>query len=591
MAEKDDLGFIPDEQDDLGFIPDESPATAPAPKQKTLLAAKVIPKPETVKSAGKSTIETLRDLLAGAAQGGTASFADEMFGGLMAGASKLGLGDAAQAQANAEAIAAMSNRRFPNAPVEVPSLYETARDVSREEFAAAEQRSPTAFTAGQISGGLASALAPIGVVGGATSTLGKIGTTAGLGALSAGVEELGSQKELTAQTPIDVANAATVGLLAGGTLGAAGQVLGKGVSALGKTEIGQDISKAFTAGRDGLPIVGKEAVMGAEQNLVDLASKFRQESQAFTKKASDVKKTILKGLEQKGVKQDLTPMVRSINTALQNDKTISTEAKQRLTEFLTEIQKKQNYSPLEVETLFNQIRALEQDFTLGPGRGIVRQLRAGVTGLQDQLSSKIRPLNKLIVENDQLTEALTRQEILGNSMDAADLTRLNERVGKMLGQVGEKGEPTRILDQVINQGLKTDAGRNIRPLSQVNPKFAKSFEKDVTKAAEALNLAKKASKPVSILSPGSSAETAAIRASNVLGKITPEGSSVAATAAKTVTVNPEFVAQRARSMGMNSLADKLDSIAQMPETQRNQAVFSLMQQPSFRKLFTPKEEE
>lgn len=601
MVDNDDLGFVPDEQDDLGFVAEETSATLPT--EKTLLAAKAIPSIDTVTGAGSSALNTLSDLLAGVVQGGAASFGDELLGGTMAVASDLGLGDAAQSQANAEAIAKLSNERAlanaqrlnkpmtPDMQVEVPSLYETARDVSREGFAAAEQRSPISFTAGQVSGGLLSALAPIGAAGAATSTLGKIGTTAAIGAAGAGLEELGSQQELTMDTPIDVVNAATIGGVAGGTLGALGQAAGKGVKSLGKTELGRDLSKAFTAGRDGLPIVGKEAVMGAEQNLVDLAGKFRQESQSFTKKASEIKKTILKGLDEKGVKQDLTSMVREINTSLQNDKTISTEAKQRLGDFLTEIQTKQNYSPLEVEALFNQIRALEQDFTLGPGRGIVRQLRAGVTNLQDELSSKIRPLNKLIVENDQLTEALTRQEILGNSMDAADLTRLNERVGKMLGQVGEKGESTRVLDQVINKGLKTDSGQTIRPLTQVNPKFAKPFEANVTQAAENLNLAKKASKPVSVLSPGASTETLAIRGANLLGEIVPKDGSTAATAAKVVTANPKFVADRARKMGMNGIADKLDQIALLPDAERNQKVFSLMQQPSFRKLFTPEDEK
>jgi len=60
-----------------------------------------------------------------------------------------------------------------------------------------------------------------------------------------------------------------------------------------------------------------------------------------------------------------------------------------------------------------------------------------------------------------------------------------------------------------------------------------------------------------------------------------------ASVGKEIEKNPSSISSKARELGMNSLADKLDEMSQLPEEQKSQRMFLLMQTPSFRKLINP----
>lgn len=140
-------------------------------------------------------VSMLESGVRGAAQGATLGFADELTGALESAAGSLGL---------------------------VPDkTYEQARDEARAAYQAAEQANPGTYLAGNIAGGIGSAvLAP----GAAASTAGRIAQAAGMGAVAG----YGSSNDRDAALA-DMARGAIVG----GAVGAAGEGISKAIPAIG----------------------------------------------------------------------------------------------------------------------------------------------------------------------------------------------------------------------------------------------------------------------------------------------------------------------------------------------------------------------
>jgi len=103
--------------------------------------------------------------------------------------------------------------------------YRQARDESRAAYAKAEADNPTAYTAGQVTGGLASLAVPVGGIGRAATFGGKLARAAGAGAVyGAGKSEAEDLGGLAG-------DAATGAALAGGIYGG-GALLGAGARAV-----------------------------------------------------------------------------------------------------------------------------------------------------------------------------------------------------------------------------------------------------------------------------------------------------------------------------------------------------------------------
>lgn len=145
----------------------------------------------------------------GLVQGGTLGFADEISGG-------------------AEALW----QKAKGDPTEFGKLYQTLRDESRANFDKAQKDNPSAYTAGEVGGGLATAAIPFG----GTATLGKALLA---GARTGAVASLGaSTADNAADMVEDVAKGTAMGAIGGGI--ASG--VGKGLSAI-KGRLGNAASK------------------------------------------------------------------------------------------------------------------------------------------------------------------------------------------------------------------------------------------------------------------------------------------------------------------------------------------------------------
>lgn len=195
-------------------------------------------------NTGLDLSPTTEDALRGFAQGATMTFGDEIQG-------------AAEAYLN---------------PFGGDKAYSEARDEQRTQNHGSETRSPKAYLAGQIGGGLATAAATPGVSAGATARLAgtaakfikpqyaaaaaKIATGSGAGAGYGGLAALGSnESDLTtkqgrAQAGKDVATGAVIGTVAGGVFAAPGaikSIFSKGDSTVAVTNL---LEKAVTQGKD-----------------------------------------------------------------------------------------------------------------------------------------------------------------------------------------------------------------------------------------------------------------------------------------------------------------------------------------------------
>jgi hypothetical protein len=264
----DNFGFTPDE--DLGFLADE---------------------PENL------NVDKLKAGLAGAAQGASLGFVDEMAGGLGALSYKLGelLGPK-----KIEATESLAQRRpevaqrLEQIQSNVPTLgesYREARDASRGEFEALREASPGTFMLGEIAGGVANPLlaakAGSKVGSEAIKTLAKQG--AKLGAVGAlGVSESDLTKGDITGAAMDVGTGAVIGSIAGGTAGALGEKLKQ-------YKKFREFARSFQLGKEGQGIssdADQRIISGRVEEQAQKLADFIQEQMGAAGKA---KKAALKG--------------------------------------------------------------------------------------------------------------------------------------------------------------------------------------------------------------------------------------------------------------------------------------------------------
>lgn len=228
---KDDfekLGFSPEE--DLGF---EESSKAPS-------------------------VSKLESGLRGLAQGGTMGFADELTGG---------------AEAGMEALSSM----------DLSSLvqnYQKYRDQTRDLYKQAQEANPVTYGAGELGGGVASALIPMGKAAGIGA---KLAQSAALGGLaSTGASEASSPEELA----MDAAKGAALGAgLTGGAAGAvkgtkaAGKAAGSAISnLLDKFELGKKAKLAAKMGEEGIDLSSKQPALDAAEAIAGIPKFIKEET-------------------------------------------------------------------------------------------------------------------------------------------------------------------------------------------------------------------------------------------------------------------------------------------------------------------------
>lgn len=210
---------------------------------------------------------TLEALARGGEQGLTFGFGDELNGGLTA------LNAYMENEKNAKGESS-----------KLADLYKKYRDLSRQQFEAADKAHPIASTIGNIAG----AAAPILFTGGtgALAEGANLGTRIAEGAKAGlgygGIYGLGSSNADLTQGDVsgaakDVGKGAFMGGLTGGALPIAGAALKGGAQIAadlaGNTQLGQDVAKGFEMGTQGKSVLGPDAVKREMQAHIESTRK------------------------------------------------------------------------------------------------------------------------------------------------------------------------------------------------------------------------------------------------------------------------------------------------------------------------------
>lgn len=302
MAE--DFGFKPDEQDEYGFAPDEK------------AAPKKISAPESA--------------LAGAEEGLTMGFADEIGGAIGAGL---------------EGVSEAWKQRSvsPISDANLIKLYEEYRDFNRSRYDQAQQANPNSNMVGNIAGGL---LLPIGAAG----NLGKTATTAakakagmkigaGMGAVSAAGT---SESELISpEFAKDVAIGAGIGGALGGTIPYAADYVVKPVAnstAEGLGWLGGRIfgptSDAYKRGMDKLNLLTESGQKAGMKQVGTTAENVAPAIQNKLQDLATLKKELISEAQAMGYKIDEYEIDKLLETRLgMNAKSNLPEATRELEQF------------------------------------------------------------------------------------------------------------------------------------------------------------------------------------------------------------------------------------------------------------------
>lgn len=233
----DDFGFVPDQKrqdsgpspdqtEDLGFVPEKQPVEA-----EDLGFVAEPEKTETGKASRARKLSRLQAGLSGAAQGISLGFSDEIMAAVSAGMDKAL--DTVFRPFLDEGTAALVEKP------EFKKIYRQELNKARKEIEQLRKDHPAAFTAGEVTGGLASLAMPGGAVAkiagsAAKRTASRLASAGGVGGVAGAGYSTSEDLEGVAE---DVAKGAAAGVVTAGALGAAGKALRKLPNALTRKQL------------------------------------------------------------------------------------------------------------------------------------------------------------------------------------------------------------------------------------------------------------------------------------------------------------------------------------------------------------------
>lgn len=299
---------------------------------------------------------------------------------------------------------------------------------------------------------------------------------------------------------------------------------------------------------------------------------------------------------------DLEGFVNKTFDDLSNGKQLS-ESQQST---LQQLQRQYRQAPLDsnaqnVEKVVKKISSAYDN--LSPqGRRVVLDYKNKLLKEQNVMVPEVAPLNADISDNLAASEALLGRSNL-DKMTPDEIPKFLDKNAKQFQKYDTDVPGTKLnINNILNEGLPTEAGGKTRSLKELNPDFANPFERDLAEGSSTFNLSKKANTPVATDSMWG-AVTGGINKSAV--KIG-EGAGANVASAKDVVrrgadwlssaERPQLV-QAANEMATRGgkagiyYAHQLLEAANKNPSQRNTLIFSLMQQPAFRKMLHQSETE
>lgn len=398
------------------------------------LVGKISDTPETIVDTASSilpSMETVEDIATGGLQGMSLGFADEAIAGVRAGTE------------------AMTGKD--KSITDFPELYRQYQRLEQQKLEQAKERSPYAYMAGEVGGGIMSGLATSGaglVAGGAPAAVKGLAPraikAAQSGAILGGITGAGTSKgELGSQEQIaDVLGSAALGGVLGGGLSAAGDVTKAGVKSVGgkmdefikDSPLLRQMGLARKFGQSGIAVnegekAGNLISRQQTQDITEIVNKFKsardkigQEIGALVDDASD-----------SGVKVNIKPeydqIVEDLRQALEKNKLI--------------------FGTAEADKILNQLkRVTNAELTPSEAKTLKNQIYDMVGG----------------IETPELRNPLTRfQKAIDESLNEAvpGLQELNTKYSTFLSSGPEmlltKGQPSEFVHKFLSSLKEPDA--------------------------------------------------------------------------------------------------------------------------------------
>lgn len=270
-----------------------------------------------------SNISALESAGRGLVQGSTAGFADELGGAVQGGLDSIyGLFGDSPSEVNAR----LAEQGFTGdvGPTSSGQMYTQGRDEMRELDRQAKEANPSAYTAGEIGGGIASSFVP-GLNLGKGASLAKIAAQSAAmgGAAGLGLSDADLTKGEFGQAAWDTAKGAAVG----GAIGAGSELAARGISALARKAPEALDRFAEKAALNATGATGKQLTTfsdDAGRQLLDRGIvRFGDSQRNIATRAADAVKAAnsqiddsLRALEAKGVKVDANDIYNTIRAKI-----------------------------------------------------------------------------------------------------------------------------------------------------------------------------------------------------------------------------------------------------------------------------------
>lgn len=488
----------------------------------------------------------------GAAQGATMGFADEATGA-------------------AETALGAVKGDVPLSREDLLKAYRESRDKTRQLYSQAEEAHPSTYLAGEVVGGVSTALIP----GTQAASLGK---AAALGAGLGGLSGLGKTEELDSQAVQDVATGAAFG----GAGGAAGYGIGKGIQS-GMSKLSSMSSKASdqlaanAAGIKGVVakelspeqiraqgrVLKDEGVVGWFTGPEEIASKGEQLAESAGKRIGQTVDT----LDTLGAKAYNPEEV--VGNVLQKSR-VASEGQGKLKQLLDMI--RESKSPDANDFVGNDPRISFREAQNLKGKLGTEAFGKGGT-----------------VESKEVSRAV------GGVVDEAYL----DAAEKAAREAGDS--------ELVNTLLQARKQYRAGTLASEGGERLAKMEGGKTPKLSVQGLMNTVVTPgASTLSKGLEAASSGLaKSAGFIGKTTPLGMSLGTSTQRAVT-NPEKhntysnlagmdndqvaeLSERLRQQGAEEYSRVLDKALAGDKQSRDAMLFSLSQQPSFRKIVNPQE--
>jgi hypothetical protein len=536
------------------------------------------------------------------------------------------------------ALAQMAN--LIGADINNPNVeaYKKERDESRAAYDAADLANPGTSLAGNVTGGIAQALAtaPLaglnllkGAVGGAKALSGsqKVLQAAKLGAGMGAANALGtSEEESFKPLAKDIAAGTVLGGAGGAVLSGAGQVLGKGAGKVADIAedygIGKKFLRSFQVGREGTDLLSNKVRDVAETSTKTGAESVRTTLNDMVSKVGAIKSKVLDAAEKADVRINLTDDLNMVRQKLDQFGTgpLARSDRNVITDILTSFEKRHGLSdlaemsPKVAQTLKSEISDYttfgDQSLKTKEGTNLLNELAANInekirTKVSDPIVNSIDDpfLKSLLKANPQDTALGSIDNAYSSLKSGQEIIRQSGTRG--VSDVSDEVETLRKL--MSNVDADTSGGTASRLklkqvadlMGKINPELESTTEGILNKAktsTELLDLVKAAKGTGSGNTIGRTATQGLTIGANVTGRLLGGTESIIKqplTSASNLIQNTAKMLDKSKMVhGADSFITKaLEKITNtVDENKKKAMVNTLMQQPYYRQKMKALEE-